>query len=322
MKTKKMIKYLLVVATASLMFTACKKNKDEINTDDVLQQTTSALDQSRVESESNAVMDDANNAIEGVSSTRSMLGLNSINLCNVTIDSSQKLIGLLTLVYNGNDCNNIKSRTGSIRVQLPYDSTTTTVTKWKVLGSKITLTFNNYKVTNLSDNKSLTFNGTHSVTNVSGGVIADLFSNSNPIVHKIRANMILTFDDGTNRTWQAARLRTFTVVGSGTNGIISATLAGDTTINTIPNVAMWGTNRASEDFYISITTPIFYTIYNSSCLYKPLRGVRVHKRLARELTVTYGVDGNGNTTTLGCPYGYKLNWTNAQGVAKQVIKAY
>ena len=315
MKRKKIMKSLLVAAAIGLAFTACKKKSDTTPAiDDAAQQALSASDQSRVETESNQSLDEANAALDGISSTRSATSFP----CNATVDSSAKAAGLIKLHYNGNNCANTKSRTGEIDIQLPYNSSTNTVTRWSVAGSSITLTYINFKVTYLSDNKSLTFNGTHSVTNVNGGRLINITA-GNPIVHKVRANMQLTFDDGTQRTWSAARTRTFSIA----NNIISTQITGDTTINSYTNVSMWGINRAGESFVISITTPVVENILGGTCLYEPLSGVRVHRKITRELTVTYGVDASGNPVATGtCPYGFRLNWTNAQGVAKQVIRQY
>ena len=321
MKTKKTIKHLvdavLVAAIMGLIFTGCKKSSNSTVSpiDDSPAQALSASDQSRVEEESNQSMDDVNSAMEGVSTTRSAQAFSFASCANISVDTSQAATGLIVLNYNGNNCANTKLRSGSISIQLPYINGS--VVRWHVQGASITLTFNNYKVTRLSDNKSLTLNGTHTITNVSGGVIATITSGT-PRVHKIRANMQLTFDDGTNRTWQAARTRTFTIA----NNIISEQIVGDTTVSNYNNVAMWGTNRAGTNFYISIPTPVVENILGGTCLYKPLSGVRVHNGIAHPITVTYGVDTNGNAVTSGCPYGWKANWTNGQGVAKQVIVSY
>jgi hypothetical protein len=53
-----------------------------------------------------------------------------------------------------------------------------------------------------------------------------------------------------------------------------------------------------------------------------MSGIRVHHGVVRELTVTFGVDASGNAVTSGCPYGYKLNWTNQNGIPKEVILSY
>ena len=312
MKTKKAMKGLLTAAVIGLIFTGCKKNQDNgvKPVDDTPQQTMSASDQTNVENESNEAMDDANSALQGISSTR------SFNFCNVTIDSSQASTGLIVLTYTGNNCANTKLRSGSISIQLPYIGGQ--VRRWRDTSATVTLTFNTYKVTRLSDNKSITLNGTHSITNVSGGLLATI-TPGNPRVHKIRANLQLTFDDGTQRTWQAARTRTYNIA----NNIVTDQVTGDTTINGYSNVAMWGVNRAGNNFYTSITTPVISNIFGGTCLYKPISGVRVHYGLVHTITVTYGVESNGNATPSGnCPYGYKVNWVNGQGSAVQVIKPY
>lgn len=315
METKKVIfKSVAAILFAGILITGCKKDKDPIApapADDMSEQSVAANDQTNVENESNACMDDANSVLGGISTTRDM---QTFSFCNITIDSSQKAIGLIVLTYTGNNCANTRSRSGSISIQLPYVNGA--VVRWKELGSMLTLTFNNYKVTRLSDGKSLTFNGTHSVTNVNGGLLINITA-GNPIVHKVRANMVLTFDDGTNRTWGAARTRTFAIA----NNILSASVVGDTTMDSFSNVAMWGTNRNGVSFDIAITTPVVY-VFGGSCLFKPYSGVRVHHKLAHEITVTYGVDANGVVVTSGCPYGFKANWINGQGVAKEVVKAY
>jgi hypothetical protein len=315
MKTKKIMIPIMVAATMGLIFTGCKKTDTTpaattSTTDDANQQATSAADLTNVENESAKSLDDVNASVDGSSSLRSSTGP-----CNVTIDSSSKSSGLIKLTFTGNTCDNTKSRSGSIYVQLAKNGTA--VNGWHNPGASVTLTYVNFKVTNLSDNKSLTFNGTHIVTNVNGGRLATLTSGS--IVHKVRGDMQITFDDGTVRSWSIARTRTFT----NTNGVLYDQVTGDTTVNNHTNVAMWGTNRAGENFAISITTPVVVEISGGTCSHKPLSGVRVHHGLARELTVTYGVDANGVAEPAGtCPYGCKLDWTNAKGVAKEVIRAY
>ncbi len=317
MKNQKLIfRSFVAIIFAFSVITGCKKKDDvvaPVAVDDAALQTESANDQSNVENESNLAMDDANTALQGVSATRDM---ESFNFCNITIDSSQMATGLIVLTYTGNNCDNTRLRSGSISIQLPYINGA--VKRWKVLGAEVTLTFNNYKVTRLSDNKSLTLNGTHSVTNVNGGLIPDLLTVATPIVHKIRANMVLTFDDQTNRTWGAARIRTFSIA----NNIISCAVTGDTAINSYTNVAMWGTNRHGDSFSISIPTAVVFNVYGGTCLHKPLSGVRVLNKLTHEITVTYGVDVNGAAVTSGCPYGWKANWINGQGVAKQIVRSY
>jgi hypothetical protein len=306
MKTKGFLNFLIVATIIGTFYTSCKKSDSTTpDADDSQTQQQSASDQLQTENESNQSIDDVNTALNGTSTTRS-----SSLITNATIDSSMKAMGMLTITYSGISADGTKSRSGTISIQID------TTKKWHIAGATVTITFNNYKVTKLSNNKSITFNGTHTITNVNGGTLATITTNT-PVIHKIRGNSTLTFDDGTQRTWNVARKRTFNYVG----GIITVTLSGDTTVSGYTNVAMWGKNRADEDFYVSTTTPLTADVFNSTCMFKPV-GVRVFYGALRTLTVTYGVDKKGEAVTSGCPYGYKLNWINAKGIAKEVILAY
>jgi hypothetical protein len=93
---------------------------------------------------------------------------------------------------------------------------------WKDQGAQITLTFHDLKITRVSDNKSITINGTQTYTNVSGGLLINLLT-LGTITHSITSsNMSITFDDGTQRTWNVAKQRVYTF--SGTN--VSITISG------------------------------------------------------------------------------------------------
>lgn len=323
MKTKNLIlKSFIAILFAGFIIAGCKKK--EVTTpapppvtttnDGTPEQTQRACDQSNTGNESNQVMDDANSAMGGVSTTRGVQ-----QYCNMTIDSSQKAIGKLILNYNGPDCFNTKNRTGSIEIQLPYNSVTQHVTRWSVAGATATITFVNYKVTYLSNNKSITFNGTHSMTNVNGGGVIQLYLGT-PIIHKIRANMQLTFDDSTSRTWRAAEIQTLSSVSG--SGQVKATIIGDTTMGGHSNVAFWGINRMGDSFIVDNPTPFSYNVYGFPCLFKPLTGVFIYYGITHSITLTYGVDSNGNIVTAGCPTSYKFSWLDAQGATQQVVLPY
>jgi hypothetical protein len=311
------MKTIVAITIVGMLITSCKKTEtpapatpaNTTTTDGTSQQTLRASDNSNVDNESNQAMDDVNSALSDVSTTRDMQ-----TYCNMTIDSSQKATGKLTLIYTGNDCSNLRSRSGSIVIQLPYDGTN--ITPWHAVGSTATITFVNYKVTNLANNKSITFNGWHTIKNVNGGGWLELYLGTS-IVHKVRAEMQITFDDGTTRTWHAAKTRTFGF----NNNMLKCTLAGDTIVNGYTHVAMMGVTRAGEAFTLDVPTPISYYLYGSTCLYKPVGQVILYG-VAHQLTITYGVDNMGMPVNGGCPYGYKLGWTDSQGAAQQAIIAY
>lgn len=308
-------KTLLGVTLTCFLITGCKKEDPTptptpttpTNTA-TTQQTQRASDQSNVENESNQAMDEANTVMQDVSTTREIQAL-----CNVTIDSSQKNIGKLIINYNGLDCSGTKTRTGSIMIQLPYNGTQ--ITTWSTAGSTAILTFNNYKVTYIATNKSLKFNGTHSVTNVNGGGWGQLLLGTS-IIHKVRADMQISFDDSTACSWKFAKVRTYHFM----SGQLKATIAGDTIINSHTNVAVWGVNRLGENFTMAVPTEITYYLLGGTCIGKP-KGEIVLYGDYNQLTITYGVDANGNLTS-GCPFGYKYSWTDQQGAAQQYIVAY
>jgi hypothetical protein len=321
MKTQNLFKYLIVAAAIGTLNTSCKKKETTTpttitTTDDSPEQKQTASDQIQAENETNYSLDDVNAALNGTTSIRTPVKL----VCNATIDTSMaRTMGMVSITYNGKSADSARMRTGTISIQLPYNSNNTPkVTRWSTEMCSMTITYSNYTVTNVATNKSITLNGTHTITNLSGGTVATITNGINPIIHKIRGSMTLTFDDGTQRSWSVARKRTFNY----TDGITTETLSGDTTVNNYSNVAMWGINRKGDNFYVSTTTPLIANVSGPLCLYKPI-GVRVFYGAARTLTVTYGVDQSGNSITGStCPYGYKLDWVNVKGENKEAILAY
>jgi len=322
MKTNNVIKTaFLSLAMIGMIITGCKKNDDspETNTDETSEQLVNAGDESRVASENNELVDEINQVALNNSRFRGP-GIHQIingnYSCNTTIDSSMVLQGTITVTFNGNNCTNTRTRSGSITLQLPYNSTTMVVTPWSDAGCVLTATFNNFKITRLSDNKSLTYNGTKTITNVNGGIVDDASTFATPIVHHIQSsNMQVTFDDNTSRNWNIDRTRTI----NRTNNVTTVSITGNGTQNGISNVSVWGVNRKGNTFYISIPTPV---ILSSACSFHAISGVRIHHGVIRDLTVTYGVDASGNIVTSGCPYGYRLNWIGRNGNPKQVVMSY
>lgn len=308
----------LAVVMAGLTLTSCKKDKTD-TTPQTADETSVFSQQANDEATTNTSADMSLDDAEATLSATTLSGFKTSSipgLCNATVDSTQKSSGIITINYNGNSCDGLRSRTGSIVLHLANYPTT----KWKDAGAELSITYNNFKVTVNATGKSNTLNGTHTIINVSGGIVAHIGVSPNPttIVRKIRSsNMTLTFDDGTQRTWSVARQRTWT----GSGGVVTGlSIAGDTTINSNANTVVWGTNRAGNSFSTVINTPV--TVGSTCGWYAPTAGVKTHYFNNRVATVTFGTDANGNVVTTGCPNHYRINWTSLAGVPKTYVGTY
>lgn len=292
----------------ALFFTSCKKNDKEIDlTSDVTYQSD---DEAMFSAEDNAISDEINGVMED---DRLLGGRTAGDTCNVTITrDSTPLRRFIVFNYNGNNCNGTRSRKGIVRVGILK------TVRWKDLNAEITVEIQNLKITRLSDNKSLVLNGTKTIKNVTGHLLRELISGSiSNIKHEVTSsNMSATFDNGTSRTWQIAKQRSFTY----NNGLIIS-ITGIATVDGATNVAVWGTNRLGQLFSTRIINPI---VIKGDCGFRVTSGKLEHTKLTREITVTFGLDASGNPT--GCPganpYYFKAEWTSANGTQFSVIKPY
>ena len=182
-------------------------------------------------------------------------------------------------------------------------------------GAVLTVSYQNVKITRVIDNKSITINGSHTLTNVSGGLMIHL-PNLNEIVHDLNSSgMTITFDDNTQRSWQVARRRTFTF----SNGV-NLSITGRHSIGNQTGIAEWGTNRFGHSFTTSITQPL---VFRQDCALRMTSGQLKHEGFAT-VTATFGLDATGNAAS--CPgtghYYYKLDWTGPGGNTQSVIHPY
>ena len=312
---KSIIKIACMAVAISLA--SCKKDKktvDPSETDETAMFAQHSSDQNNTSNVADMSMDDAENAL-APSSLSGFKTSTYANLCGAIVDTSlitsQKKI---VITYTGTSCDGLRNRSGVITAQL------TTGNKWRDVGAVLTITYANFKVTVISSGKSTTLNGIHKITNVTGGVVAHIGLSPNPstIIRKIRAtNMSITFDDGTVRTWSAARQRTWT----GSAGIaMSLSISGDTVLSGVSNTEAWGINRAGNPFTTFMNTPI---VVNSTCgWFSPVSGKKTHTVNTRVSSITFGTDANGTVVSSGCPNHFIINWTSPMGVAKSYIGSY
>ena len=308
---KKKIQFLAVLAMGlSLSFLGCKKS-DSSSTDTSADLITHSDDQSSFSQNTDEVADDANKAIENFNAFNGNGPSNITGIpCNSTVvlDSANG-IRTLTITYNGLNCYGNRTRTGVVVLSMPLAQ------HWRDAGAVLTITVQNLKITRLVDNKSITINGVTNVTNVSGGRLRDL-SSLGTIVHTITsAGMTVTFDNGSQRSWQVAKRRTFTY----NNGIVITT-TGIHTDGSTTGISEWGTNRFGNAFVTSITQPM---VIREDCNFRLVSGQVTHSRLLATVVATFGLDAQGNPVT--CPAGtfyFKVVWTGANGVTRTYILPY
>jgi hypothetical protein len=301
-----------LILSVSLLFTACKKDKtDTGETDFTAQSNTHSDDQNRFSNEVDAVANDVNVQLEATSGFTGRVENVQSFICDatVTVDTVSNP-RTITITYNGTNCLGNRTRTGVVVVSMAQG------VRWKNSGAILNVTYQNLRITRLSDNKSITINGTQTYTNVSGGLLINL-PILTTITHTITSsNMSVTFDDGSQRTWQVARQRVFTYSG----GVV-VTVTGMQASGGITGIAEWGTNRFGSPFTTAITQPL---VFRQDCSFRLTAGKVAHVTNNFNSTVTFGLNATGNPTT--CPgtgtYYMKIVWTGPLGVAHTAILPY
>lgn len=333
MKTNNLYRFLFTTAICGLLFTACKKSSNN-NSNDTSQADlqTQADDQSRVSTETDATFNDVNTAMEQ-SSTVTGSSQNRVVRYGVTTDGGNQdtVKGSLvcnalvtydtidnphtiTITYNGKTPDSLRIRTGAVVISWAAG------TRWTTAGDQITVQLQNLKIVRILDNKAITFNGTHTYTNVTGGsLLTLLLTHGTPITHSITSsNMSVTFDDGSQRTWSFARERVY----SYSNGLV-ITESGTHTSGSMTNISEWGTNRFGNPFTAQIATPLTAMVCNNAL--QVTAGVYVLTNNAGVFTLTLGLDASGNAIS-GCSvngiYYFQLVWAGTGGKTYSITLPY
>lgn len=311
MKLKSVSGFSLAFLFSVTLFTACKKEDNSKNNNESEEVSTAVSDESQVTSEMDAVALDAGAVIEYEGS---FSGNNSVVdqiICDATVEFNATSDPMtITISYNGSNCGGGRSRTGTIVLSMAKG------TEWKTPGASFTVTFNDLKITKTGTNKSITITGTHTYTNVSGGLLVHL-ANEGPITHTVTSeNMKVSFDNGTARSWNIAKQRVYTY----NNGAV-LTIAGMHTEGNELLVAEWGTNRAGIAFTTSTVTPV---VVKQSCNFRVTGGSVKHSTAAYSAIATFGLNASGES--IDCPgsgsYYYKLVWAGSNGGSLSLILPY
>src|SRR6266487_85904 len=306
-----MKKQVLLLSTTifflATIFTACKK-ETAASDDNATEVSVQSDDQARFSTEVEAVANDADLALESSSNFAGrMSGVQTI-ICDATlVFDTVSNPRTITITYNGGNCWGSRTRTGVVVLSMAQG------VRWKDAGAALTITFQNLKVTRVSDNKGITINGSQTYTNVSGGLLINL-PTLQTITHSITSsNMSIKFDDNTQRTWQVAKQRVFTY----NNGVVITTSGTHTDGGTI-NIAEWGENRFGHAFASSTVQPL---VIRQDCDFRLVSGEVKHTTPLVTATATFGLDVSGTPTS--CPgtghYYFKVIWTGVNGNSATLI---
>ncbi|MES1226173.1 MAG: hypothetical protein ABUT20_62435, partial [Bacteroidota bacterium] len=283
----KLLSLSAIAFSLTLMFNACKKDSSSTNTAGSQEEIAAQSDdQAQVSEEVDAVSDDADAAVSADVSTSGKI----LSICDATaVAEVTNDVKKITITYDGTNCHGNRKRTGVVVISMPVNS------YWKDAGAVITISIQNLKITRVRDNKSITINGTKTITNVTGGLLKDLASRD-AIVHTINSEGItVTFDNNKQRSWQLAIKRTF----SYDNGIVVVE-EGTHTDGATTGIAVWGTNRFGNAFSWAIAGIDPLTV-RQDCNFRLVSGTAIHTGAWGVATATFGLDAAGIATT--CPAG-------------------
>src|SRR5579863_7981521 len=313
---------LATAVTATGMIVACTKNNSAGGSNSTSNGTTAAQvqtesdDVTQVSNEMDAMTNDVNNslnistAFSGANYSGSAVDGRAVvaeggggslildfGICdaNVTTDTANGLRQII-ITYDGLNCWGNRTRTGVVVISIPVG------VRWRDSGAVVTVSIQNLKITRLRDDKTITLNGTYTYTNVTGGLLRDL-ATLGTITHTIAADSVtIEFADSATRIWSVAKQRVFTY-----NDGVVVTTTGTHSDGTNNDVAIWGINRFGNSFETLITQPM---VIAQSCDDRLTSGQTETIRPALTLTITYGLDSNGDPT--GCPgngyYYFKAVW--------------
>lgn len=298
MKTQNLFRFgFLMIAAMTLMLAGCSKDKTttkgSANTESMQQLTK---DEINVENASDEALNDVNMVLSPgkLKSTESWP-------CNATVTFGGIVNDTITIDidYHGKDCSNTHIRSGHVIVKKRY------LEDWGLAGATVIVRLNNFTITKISNEKSLTLNGTKHFQNVSGHYLWELGLDSTvtSIEHRVWGTVTATFENG-NRVWNIARQRTFT----GSLIALVMTTDGFGSADGYTNLATWGINRNDEQFYSSIMQSV---VHKQVCNWDPYSGIIIHEipAASKSATITFGYDSNNNFITNGdCPKRYRVDW--------------
>jgi len=296
MKTAHYFRFaILLIAVIGITLSGCKKEKDNQPSDPTSLQQLST-DQQAMEVAEEESMNDVNMYLSGGN-----LKSTAWFPCNATIDSTAVINDtiIVYITYNGLNCRENLFRTGQVEIRKPVGI------RWYQAGAAVRVKHINFMVTRVRTQKSVTINGERVYQNVSGGVIWQLGNDLSAVVHKVWGWVNVSFEDGTSKSWNVARQKTFT--GTPPEALI-LTNDGFGSADGYDNLVIWGVNRQGENFYTQILQPV---VFRQVCEWDPCSGVKKHSipSASKSATLTFGYNSNNEPISGDdCPTKYRVDW--------------
>lgn len=324
MKTKKnTFLFYVVFITIGLSIYSCKKSSTTTTTTTTLTPSDlimqSASDDQNVEAAQAAVDVDVINFMSGLNYFAKKKGINVDSVpCGISVVSKIDSTKTYNIKYSGISClNSNRVKTGSITIKLIKGN------QWSDVGAMIQYSYN-VSVTKIYAGMTYNLKGLDTIKNVNGGLLwpLSLISGNETVIHQIHGTDIITFPDGTSRTWKHSVQRQWVY----NTGNFSLTVTGLGIDSVYTNLDTWGVNRKGDKFYTKIDSSIVST---SACDYAPNTGMITHTIVsattseAGTVTLIYGVDANGNVVTPPtCATDYKITWLAKDGSTGNAVIAY
>ncbi len=266
-----------VLALASLIFTGCKKEQNDID-------TATSADNAQSESVYNDVSSEVDNAaMSNKFLDPSSTGVSTVTCPTITIDhpDSTTWPKVVTIDFGSTNCTNATGVNHRGQIIATFSG------PYRAIGTVITITFNNYYV---NDNH---VEGTKTITNGGTNALGQMFWTV------VVQNAQITKTDGTVITWNATRTRTWV---SGQNTVGNWT---DDAYQITGSAA--GTNSNGNSYTSIITSPLYIAW---GCRWVEAGTIEVTPSGKPSHTIDFGTAGNcdndATVTINGNVYNIKL----------------
>ncbi|MCB0480615.1 MAG: hypothetical protein KDC83_04240 [Flavobacteriales bacterium] len=315
-----MTRALLLILTIALMF-SCKKKEDENPTPTPAVTVPNPPPSLMVEQGANdeSARSEYDKSIGDVMSAIESYGFGSragvILPCGiVSVDTTA---GKYKVNYGAN-CGR-KKLSGTVTATIIPDSA-----KWKDAGTILRLDYSDYTVLFEVNNQTLVFNGSVFITNTNGGLIVHALTLKKTIVHTIRGELNIKFDNASTRKWKIYKKRTYSS-SSGTAADLTGMISADS-----GSIAEVGLNKLGQEFITTIPKTFVYKNCNTSGSwvgpYVLTEGELIYTTgkisLKAEAGYIYSSSDNKLTAVNNCEsLGYKLTW-NINGTTQEQYQSY